>query len=79
MTAFETKDASIPEMIRAMQGPAPLEYEMFESQDCPGEWHVDAVDLANEGLIYATIFTGSSARERAERYAAWVLGGAQAS
>jgi hypothetical protein len=44
-------------------------FRVFESSDTPGDWKVQAFDA--EGQIFACIFTGSGARERAEEYSSW--------
>lgn len=48
-----------------------MRYECGRSKICPDEWFVEAVDVDSVGEIYVTLFSGPSARERAEQYAAW--------
>jgi hypothetical protein len=49
-----------------------LKYEIAESKDYPGHWHVEAVD--NEGLVFVAVFSGPEARDRAAEYADWKNG-----
>lgn len=47
-------------------------YEFIESRFCPGEWVVEAI--GEDGAIYAAIFSGYYAKDRATEYAAWKNG-----
>jgi hypothetical protein len=47
-------------------------YEIAESEDYPGHWHVEAVD--DEGVVFVAVFSGPEARERAAEYADWKNG-----
>jgi hypothetical protein len=49
-----------------------VNYEIVESRDYPGHWHVEAID--NEGRIYVAVFSGPDAKERAAEYADWKNG-----
>jgi hypothetical protein len=51
-----------------------LIYETYLSETTPESWVAEAVDYANEGVIYSTLFYGQAAKERAEEYAAWKNG-----
>jgi hypothetical protein len=46
-------------------------YEVVESDECKGVFHVEMIDRENEGLCYVAIFSGPSAEDRAWEYAAW--------
>jgi hypothetical protein len=46
-------------------------YEVDASRTTPDEWVVEAIDSESDGEIYAAIFSGPGAKERAEEYAAW--------
>ena len=46
-------------------------FECAQSRDCADDWIVEAIDLENEGVIYAATFSGPKASERASEYAAW--------
>lgn len=48
----------------------PLHYEVVRSNPTPDEYRVEAIDYEDEGKAYVAIFSGPSARERAEEYAA---------
>jgi hypothetical protein len=44
-----------------------MNYEVAESKNYSDEWRVEAVD--NEGRVFVAIFSGPTARERANEYA----------
>lgn len=46
-----------------------LEHEVRASRDVPDEYRVEAIDTRT-GEVYVAIFSGPSAKERAEEYAA---------
>lgn len=46
-----------------------MHYEVVESRDFPGHWHVEAID--NDGRVYVAVFSGPNAVERAYAYAGW--------
>lgn len=46
-----------------------LEYEVVPSHSTFGEYCVEAIDYEDEGKVYVAIFSGPSAKERAEEYA----------
>lgn len=50
---------------------AGLKWEVVESRQCPGVWHVEAIDDAGEGEIRMAVFSGPDAEGRARQYAAW--------
>ena len=47
-----------------------MEWACLEDRQNRGDWRVEAIDFENEGEVYVAIFSGPSARERAEEYAA---------
>jgi len=49
-----------------------LEYEIVESDQYPGHWHVEAI--GSKGEIYVAVFSGAKAIERAAEYANWKNG-----
>jgi hypothetical protein len=49
-----------------------VKYEVVESRDYPGHWHVEAIN--NDGSIEVAVFSGPSAQERAAEYADWKNG-----
>lgn len=49
-----------------------LKYEIAESKDYPGHWHVEAID--DEGGVFVAIFSGPEAKDRAAEYADWKNG-----
>ncbi len=51
--------------------PEKLLWEVVESRQCSGVWHVEAIDHASEGEVYMAVFTGPGAEERAREYATW--------
>lgn len=51
--------------------PANLQYEVYESEESPGDWIAAAVDDSSEGEIYLALFSGPAAEERAREYALW--------
>ncbi len=51
-----------------------MKYEVAESRQVAGEWVVEAINYAKDGEIYAAIFSGPLARERAKEYAEWKAG-----
>ena len=51
-------------------------FEVAENRRCLGEWVVEAINYEGElggdaGEIFAAIFSGPLAKERAEEYAGW--------
>lgn len=48
-----------------------MKYEVEQSRHVPDEWVVEAINHKGDGEIYATLFSGLLAKERAEEYAAW--------
>lgn len=46
-----------------------MKYELVESRDFPGHWHVEHID--EEGRVYVAVFSGPGAKERAAEYADW--------
>lgn len=50
-----------------------MRYELVESRENPGEWRVEAFNMAGDGECYLAIFTGPLAKERAEEYLYWKL------
>lgn len=48
-----------------------LKYEVVESRGVPGEWRAEAINMEGDGEVYVVLFSGPSARERAEEYAEW--------
>lgn len=48
-----------------------MNYEVQQSRLTPDEWVVEAIDHESEGEVYAALFSGPGAKERAEEYAAW--------
>lgn len=46
-------------------------YECAPSRLTPDEWVVEAIDHESEGEVYAALFSGPGAKERAEEYATW--------
>jgi hypothetical protein len=54
-----------------------IEYEVIEDKNYPGHWHVDAIDFANEGICFVSVFSGPNAQARAEEYAKFKNAGAQ--
>ena len=51
---------------------APLIYEMAESKEYSGHWHVEAIGA--EGAMFVAVFSGPEAKERAAQYADWKNG-----
>ncbi len=51
-----------------------MDWELIEDRHHPGDWRVEATNHEGDGEVYVTIFSGPSARERAEEYAAWKQG-----
>jgi hypothetical protein len=49
-----------------------MKYEIVESRQYPGHWHVEAID--EEGRVFVTVFSGPEAKERATEYADWKNG-----
>ena len=47
-----------------------LEVEVVERRDTPGDWSVEAVNIAGDGEIYLAIFPGPDSEARAREYAA---------
>ena len=47
-----------------------MRYQSRESQDFPGAWIVETVDLADGDAPWSVVFYGFEARERAEAHAA---------
>ena len=52
-----------------------LTFEVAKSKQCIYEWVVEAINYAGEGEIYAALFSGPLAEERAREYAEWKNGG----
>ena len=48
-----------------------MQIEIVPCATSVDDWRVEAIDFDNEGIIYATCFSGPDAKERAEEYAAW--------
>ena len=48
---------------------SPLTAEVVERNDTPGTWGVEAINMAGDGEIYMTVFSGPGARDRAIEYA----------
>jgi hypothetical protein len=48
-------------------------YRVIRSANVPdeSEWRVEAINYDGDGEVYLAIFSGPSARERAEEYAAF--------
>ncbi len=46
-----------------------VEYEVAKSHYIPDEYVVEGIDYGDDGQIYAALFSGPGARERAEEYA----------
>jgi hypothetical protein len=46
-----------------------MHYEVVESKQYPGHWHVEAID--DDGRVFVAILSGPNARERAREYAGW--------
>ena len=46
-----------------------LHFEITESRDNPGQWHVEAI--GNDDEAYVAVFSGPEARKRAVEYADW--------
>jgi hypothetical protein len=49
-----------------------MQYELAESREFLGTWHVEAV--GDDGEVYVAVFSGPRARERAAEYADWKNG-----
>lgn len=49
-----------------------LNYEVIESPEFPGHWHVEAID--DEGRVFVAVFSGPEAEGRAREYADWKNG-----
>lgn len=49
-----------------------LTYEIAESREYRGHWHVEAID--DEGRIFVAVFSGPEAENRAAEYADWKNG-----
>lgn len=52
---------------------APMDWEVIEDRQHPGDWRVEAINHDGDGETYVTIFSGPSAQTRAEEYAAWKM------
>lgn len=50
--------------------PPEMEVGIVERRDIPGAWAVEAINVAGDGEIYLTVFSGPDAKDRAEEYAA---------
>ena len=50
-----------------------MQYETKASRYCVDEWVVEAINREGDGEIYAALFSGPLAKERAEEYAAWKM------
>ena len=46
-----------------------LTVKVIERRNAPGEWGVEAINMAGDGEVYITIFSGPSAKARAAEYA----------
>jgi hypothetical protein len=46
-----------------------LQYEAFRDRLDENAWRVEAIDAANDGDVYITLFMGPNAKERAIEYA----------
>lgn len=46
-----------------------VEYEVARSRYTPDSYVVEAIDYDSDGEIYAALFSGPGAKERAEEYA----------
>jgi hypothetical protein len=46
-----------------------MHYEVVESRQDRGHWHVEAID--DDGAVFVAVFSGPKARERAYEYASW--------
>ena len=44
-------------------------YELAQSRDTINEYRVEGIDYSTDGQVYVAIFSGLSAKERAEEYA----------
>ena len=49
-----------------------MQYEIIESRDFPGHWHVEAIN--EDGSVSVAVFSGPEAKERAAEYADWKNG-----
>ena len=52
-----------------MTKPKKLDYEVVQDRNSAEEWRVEAIDYENDGQVYVAIFSGPSAKTRAEEYA----------
>ena len=68
-TSGPDNDESDPNVL-----PSGVVVGIFEAEDCPGEWLVEAIDHDSEGDIYRTIFFGPRAEQRAREHALLVWG-----
>jgi hypothetical protein len=48
-----------------------MNYEVFADKTTRGMWRVEAINHANEGECFVTLFSGPNSQQRAEEYAAW--------
>lgn len=48
-----------------------MKYEVVEHKEFPGEYVVEAINPAGDGEVYAALFSGPKAKERAREYAAY--------
>lgn len=46
-----------------------MSYEVVESRQYSGHWHVEAVD--DDGAVFVVVFSGPKAKDRAHEYASW--------
>lgn len=46
-----------------------IEYEVAKSRHTLDEYVVEGIDYGDDGQIYAALFSGPGAKERAEEYA----------
>ena len=53
-------------------GEQTLQWEIEESKDYPGHWHVEAID--HDGRVFVAVFSGPEAKERAVEYLDWKNG-----
>lgn len=46
-----------------------MHYEVVESRQYRGHWHVEAID--EDGRVFVVVFSGPKAEDRAREYASW--------
>jgi len=50
-----------------------MDWSCFADELYVGDWRVEGRDRENEGEVYVAIFSGPTARERAQEYADWKI------